>query len=102
MQIQIYGDVDIEPNREGAMLLCLECCKLDLPLLISEKLALLDFESRKDAAQVWTAHIVYKYSKLYCSNNQWLIQTNNNYINIREEKSKTPISSSPTFCLLSM
>lgn len=52
VQIQVYGDVDIEPNREGALLTCLECCKMDLPLLISQKLALLDFESRKNAAQV--------------------------------------------------
>lgn len=52
MQLQVYGDVDIEPNREGALMLCMECCKFDLPILISEKLSHLDFESRKDAAQV--------------------------------------------------
>ena len=52
MQVVIFGDGEADPNRENALLLSLECCKLDLPLLISRKLSLLDFESRKDAAQV--------------------------------------------------
>ena len=47
----MFGDDDSEPNREAALLLALEFCKLDMPLLLSQKLALLDFESRKDAAQ---------------------------------------------------
>ena len=47
----MFGDDDSEPNREVALLLALEFCKLDMPLLLSQKLALLDFESRKDAAQ---------------------------------------------------
>ena len=38
------------------MLLALEACKLDLPMLLCQKLALLDFESRKDAAQVTPHH----------------------------------------------
>lgn len=42
----------MEPSKDNAVLLALEACKLDLPILLCQKLALLDFESRKDAAQV--------------------------------------------------
>lgn len=52
LQIIIYGDGEIEANREHAHLVSLECCKFDVPLLVTQKLQLLDFESRKDAAQV--------------------------------------------------
>lgn len=49
----MYGDGDVEPSKETAVLLCWEACKVGLPLVLAQKLALLDFETRKDAAQVW-------------------------------------------------
>lgn len=52
LQIQIYGDGEQEPNRETAHMVAIECCKMDFPMLICHKLSYLDFESRKDAAQV--------------------------------------------------
>ena len=52
LQVVIYGDGEVEPSKDSAVLLALEACKLDLPMLLCQKLALLDFESRKDAAQV--------------------------------------------------
>ena len=33
-------------------MVAIECCKMDFPTLVCHKLAFLDFESRKDAAQV--------------------------------------------------
>ena len=48
----MFGDGDAEPSKEAAVLLCWEACKVGLPLLLASKLALLDFETRKDAAQV--------------------------------------------------
>lgn len=50
----MYGDGEIEPSKETAVLLCWEACKVGLPLVLAQKLSLLDFETRKDAAQVWT------------------------------------------------
>ena len=58
VQLAIFGDGENEPNREGALMLSMESCKLDLPLLLAQKLALLDFESRKDAAQVETCALL--------------------------------------------
>jgi hypothetical protein len=52
VQIQIFGEGELEPNRDSALLVSMECCKYDFPHLVAAKLALLDFESRKDAAQV--------------------------------------------------
>ena len=54
LQIQIFGDGELEPNRDAAHMVAIECCKMDFPLLVCQKLAFLDFESRKDAAQVKT------------------------------------------------
>lgn len=51
-QVTIFGDGEVQPNKENAVLLSMECCKHDLPTLIAQKLSLLNFESRKDAAQV--------------------------------------------------
>ena len=48
----MFGDGDAEPSKESAVLLCWEACKLGLPLVLAQKLSLLDFETRKDAAQV--------------------------------------------------
>ncbi len=48
----MFGDGDAEPSKESAVLLCWEACKVGLPLLLATKLSLLDFETRKDAAQV--------------------------------------------------
>lgn len=48
----IYGDGEVEASKDNALLLALEACKLNLPMLLCQKLALLDFEARKDAAQV--------------------------------------------------
>ncbi len=47
----MFGDGDVEPSKESAVLLCWEACKLGLPLVLAHKLSLLDFETRKDAAQ---------------------------------------------------
>ena len=47
----MFGDGDTEPSKESAVLLCWEACKLGLPLVLAQKLSLLDFETRKDAAQ---------------------------------------------------
>lgn len=52
IKIQIFGEGDLEPNRDAALLVSMECCKYDFPHLVAAKLALLDFESRKDAAQI--------------------------------------------------
>ena len=54
LQIQIFGDGELEPNRDAAHMVAIECCKMDFPLLVCQKLSYLDFESRKDAAQVKT------------------------------------------------
>lgn len=51
VQAQIFGDGDLEPNRDAAHMVALECCKMDFPTLVCHKLSFLDFESRKDAAQ---------------------------------------------------
>ena len=47
----MFGDGDIEPSKDNAMVLVEEACGLDLPMQLCQKLARLDFESRKDAAQ---------------------------------------------------
>ncbi|EIE24810.1 Degreening-related dee76 protein [Coccomyxa subellipsoidea C-169] len=52
MKAAMYGDGEIEPSKETAVLLCWEACKVGLPLVLAQKLSLLDFETRKDAAQV--------------------------------------------------
>lgn len=50
----MFGDGDIEPSKDHAVLMCWEACKVGLPLVLANKLTLLDFETRKDAAQVGT------------------------------------------------
>lgn len=50
-QAAMYGDGEVEPSKDTAVLLCWEACKVGLPLLLAQKLSLLDFETRKDAAQ---------------------------------------------------
>ena len=52
MQAVLFGEGEIEPSKDNAMVLVEEFCNLDLPMQLCQKLALLDFESRKDAAQV--------------------------------------------------
>jgi hypothetical protein len=47
----MFGDGEVEPSKETAVLLCWESCKVGLPMLLANKLPLLDFETRKDAAQ---------------------------------------------------
>ena len=51
----LFGEGELEPSKDNAMLLVEESCSLDLPLQLCQKLALLDFEARKDAAQVMSA-----------------------------------------------
>lgn len=51
VQVAIFGDGEVEPSKENAVFICLEGCKCGLPKLLAMKLALLDFEARKDAAQ---------------------------------------------------
>ena len=48
----MFGDGEAEPSKDHAVLLCWEACKVGLPLVLAHKLTLLDFETRKDAAQV--------------------------------------------------
>ena len=48
----MFGDGEAEPSKDHAVLLCWEACKVGLPLVLANKLTLLDFETRKDAAQV--------------------------------------------------
>ena len=55
MQVAIFGDGEVEPSKENAVFICLEGCKCGLPKLLAMKLALLDFEARKDAAQARAA-----------------------------------------------
>ena len=52
VQVVLFGDGELEPSKDNAMLLVEESCGLDLPMQLCQKLALLDFEARKDAAQV--------------------------------------------------
>ena len=47
----MFGDGEAEPSKDHAVLLCWEACKVGLPLVLAHKLNLLDFETRKDAAQ---------------------------------------------------
>ena len=51
-QVVLFGEGELEPSKDNAMLLVEESCSLDLPLQLCQKMALLDFEARKDAAQV--------------------------------------------------
>ena len=52
LQAAMFGDGEAEPSKDHAVLLCWEACKVGLPLVLAHKLNLLDFETRKDAAQV--------------------------------------------------
>ena len=52
VQAAMFGDGEGEPSKDHAVLLCWEACKVGLPLVLAHKLTLLDFETRKDAAQV--------------------------------------------------
>ena len=55
----MFGDGEAEPSKDHAVLLCWEACKVGLPLVLAHKLNLLDFETRKDAAQViFVCHIL--------------------------------------------
>ena len=53
----MFGDGEAEPSKDNAVLLCWEACKVGLPLVLAHKLTLLDFETRKDAAQVVLQHL---------------------------------------------
>lgn len=50
-QTAIFGDGEVEPSKDTAVCICVETCRCGLPKLLANKLALLDFEARKDAAQ---------------------------------------------------
>jgi len=50
-QTAIFGDGETEPSKDTAVSICHETCRCGLPSLLANKLALLDFEARKDAAQ---------------------------------------------------
>ncbi|KAK9814446.1 hypothetical protein WJX72_006019 [[Myrmecia] bisecta] len=52
MKLALFGENDQDPNREMAVMLVYEACKTELPYLLVQKLALLEFEARKDAAAV--------------------------------------------------
>lgn len=53
MKTVLFGALDgSEPSKENAVLLGYEACKVGLPMQLCVKMPLLEFESRKDAAQV--------------------------------------------------
>jgi hypothetical protein len=52
MKLQLYGDEDHEPTKAGVVALAEEVVKTSLLQLLPAHLAQLDFETRKDAAQV--------------------------------------------------
>ena len=57
----MFGDGEAEPSKDHAVLLCWEACKMGLPLVLAHKLTLLDFETRKDAAQVRHTHALHAF-----------------------------------------
>ena len=57
-QVAIFGEGEVEPSKENAVFICLEGCKSGLPKLLAMKMALLDFEARKDAAQARACFVV--------------------------------------------
>lgn len=63
----MFGDGEAEPSKDHAVLLCWEACKVGLPLVLAHKLNLLDFETRKDAAQVTFIFHTRLHSKLMYS-----------------------------------
>ncbi|KAK9818819.1 hypothetical protein WJX74_005590 [Apatococcus lobatus] len=52
MKVVFFGEGDIEPSKEHAIELARQACRSNFLSQVVQKLALLDFESRKDAAQV--------------------------------------------------
>ena len=55
MKLWLYGDEGHEPTRANVVALADEAVRTDLLAELPAKLALLDFEARKDAAQVFGA-----------------------------------------------
>lgn len=51
----LFGTEDSEVSKESVLALANECVKTDVLLLLLRHLTILDFESRKDASQVFSA-----------------------------------------------
>lgn len=52
MKITLFSAGDSEQSRDAAILLAYEACKVGLPTAVAQALPFLEFEARKDAAQV--------------------------------------------------
>ena len=50
----LFAEHPTDQTRDYAVAAGYEACKFDLPLLLAQKIVLLDFEARKDSAQVAT------------------------------------------------
>lgn len=57
MKLWLFGDDGHEPTKENVIALAIEACKTDLLQLLVKHLNVLEFETRKDAAQVFGATV---------------------------------------------
>lgn len=55
MKFWLFGDEGHDPTKDAVITLALEVVKTDFLLLVVQRLSLLGFEARKDAAQVFGA-----------------------------------------------
>jgi calcium binding protein 39 len=55
MKYTLFGDDGYDPTKDAVINLALEVVKTDFLLLLVQRLSLLSFEARKDAAQVFGA-----------------------------------------------
>lgn len=55
MRFWLFGDEGHEPTKDAVITLALEVVKTDFLLLVVQRLSILGFEARKDAAQVFGA-----------------------------------------------
>ena len=49
----LLADNQSDQTRDFAITIGYEACKMDMPLLLASKLGLLEFEAKKDAAQIF-------------------------------------------------
>ena len=71
MKTLLYAEHHTHQTRDYAVAAGYEACKFDLPLLLAQKIVLLDFEARKDSAQVaaqggWSANVAGSAASLVC------------------------------------
>ena len=67
----LFAEHPTDQTRDYAVAAGYEACKFDLPLLLAQKIVLLDFEARKDSAQVaaqgdWSANVALSAASLGC------------------------------------